>query len=328
MDSVIRNSTYKNTISFLSIFSFVCALGCVLLGYLFMPLAAAFYSTLLIYENPRKRFFSLSIPIAVFIINIVLNGLFSLEGIGYVLISLIVAKFYKSGKSKSECAFWLSLVTLLLFLISIIIFPINKTGIVSFEIIPQYYRALFIEQKSNFVRFFTSYTTVDKNGDLFFVINPTDAALMFNELLYILIPGIIITSFLLSGVTLKIFSSKVLRYSGVESGIDTWQFGTSKFLAGFYLILSILNFFASQGQTTLDFLISSVYMILLAVFAYIGVRFFYQIFSRQRKLFTTMVLLIGIILFSSFAFQLLSYFGVFYVFQSASYINETDNTAK
>ena len=147
----------------------------------------------------------------------------------------------------------------------------------------------------------------------YFIFNASDAESLFNSLISALIPTLFVISFFISGVALKTFTSCLRKISDKDSRIFTWEFSTNSFLAYFYIILAIVNLFTGSSDSTFAFVVSSLSMILMFVYAYLGMKFINS-FLREKIGKTPSLIVIGIALlvFSSFALTLLSYIGVYY----------------
>ena len=70
----------------LVLLTFLGAMGCMLLGYIVLPFAAAFYAALIFTEKKSKFLFSYLIPIFSVAINFLLNGPYSLEGVSFAAV--------------------------------------------------------------------------------------------------------------------------------------------------------------------------------------------------------------------------------------------------
>ena len=310
-----KSSLYKKTIFTLSSFTTVFVFGCILFGYFFLPMASAFYAALLVYENNSKRVMSYALPVVMFLINLVLRdfSFYSLEAIAYVAVGLIIYLTCKRDISKGESVFWTTFAITVMLVISAIFLAFETLGSLGMTPLQQFFSNLFLSYKSFFVDLLTSITVLDKEGVSFFAYNPGEAELIFHEIVILLIPIIILFAFLLSGIAFKIFRCIIVRYSGEESGINSWNFMTSNLVAYFYLIVAILAMFVS-GSGVFGLSLTSLNTVFSAVFAYIGVSFVYSLIVIRGKssFFAVTLIIIGCIIFSSFAIQLLSFIGVYF----------------
>ena len=86
---------YNRKLTYLVLMLTLCALGCIFLGYIVLPFAAAYFAALIYFEKPEKRVFSYLIPVTMFLVNFIargfsLNGLLSLDAIAYVVLGVII----------------------------------------------------------------------------------------------------------------------------------------------------------------------------------------------------------------------------------------------
>ena len=211
----IKNScSYTSVIVKLAVCTTLSVIGCILLGYLFLPFAAGSYAALLLYENKAKRILSYAIPAVMFAANLLLNGVYTLEALAYVLVGLVIYFGFTHGISKGETVFWTSFLIAALIILSAILLPFdNLGGSIGVISIKQFYSNLYNDYRTFFVELVTSLTQADENGIWFFAFNVYEAEAMFTELVMAIIPLLAVTAFLISGVSVKLFFHAVLRYS-------------------------------------------------------------------------------------------------------------------
>lgn len=315
MQLVIKNSaSYKSTITVLSILTALGGFGCMLIGYLFLPFASAFYAALLVYENPSKRIATYVLPIGIFVVNFLVKGFFSLEAVSYVAVGVIIYFAAKRGISKGEAAFWTTLTLTVLFTVSAIFLAFDYVGAIGLTSIKQFFSNLFTSSKTQFTQLLTSLITTGEDGTKFFVCTPQEAEALFHEFIILLIPVVILLAFLLSGLTFKIFSATVRRCSGRDSIINLWNFRVSNFVAYFYIAVAILSIFVSLDKSIFSYVVITLNTVLSAVFAYIGITVVYSIMrARGMSTFLTVsAIIIVCLLFSSFSTQIVSFVGVYF----------------
>ena len=312
--SLQNHIPYKKALIHIAVITFFSAFGCVLLSYLFLPLASAFYAALLFYESKSKRIFSYAIPIIILFINVLLNGFYSFEGAAYVLVGLVVYFLCKKGFSKAETVFWLSLLIIASFVLSAIFLGIRFKSSVGASGIVEYYSYITEMYKHEFIDFLTSIVVNNEDGIPFFAFNPIEAEAMFNELIILLIPTAVLISILLCGISLKIFSSIIKKYSGEDCGIGEWRFKTTNFVAYFYIILAVVSFFLSNDGSIFTYVLISLNMIFAPIYAYLGVTVVHALIVSHGKssAFSIMIIVISCIVFYSFAITLLSFIGVYF----------------
>ena len=85
------------------------------------------------------------------------------------------------------------------------------------------------------------------------------------------------------------------------------------FFQPYILIVAILAFLSSGSSDILAVSINNVYNVLLALFAFIGLKVLYFIISRAKgSMFTIVVIVASFALFTTTALTLVSLFGVYY----------------
>lgn len=301
---------YNKMMVSLSVLTSVAVLACICFGYIALPFAAGMYATLLIYDS--KKIISAALPIAFFVLNVFLSGIFSLEAVAYVIIGLMISSMYKRGVSKAEAAFWVSLTTVLLFVCSLILFAFNSMGKTELSAIKEFYIGLYNESKTVFIDFIVSVGDSLESGHSL-AYNVYEAELVFNQLMFAIIPMTMVFAFAIAGISLKILSCEIRKYSGVESGIDLWSFRTPNLVAWFYVAISVMCLFATPDGSVFAGTITVLNTLFSVVFAYLGVSFVYSLmrYTGKGTVFSTAVLVIAFLLLSSFAVQILSYIGVF-----------------
>ena len=313
MNSIAKKQSVNTSFILpIAILTVVLGLCCIFVSYIALPFAAAFYAALLISENPTKRILSYVIPAAIFLANLAVNSAYSLEGVAYVLVGLVVYFMFKRGASKGECAFWVTVLIFAMFFLSMLLLAAGEVGIMSQNAISQFYAQYISVAKTAFIDFVTSFVTKNEEGLLYFVCNVEEAEILFNQLLLMLIPALAISAFLISGITFKVFEATLKRYtSGTD--IKRWSFGTSSLLAYTYVILSILDIFTSDSIGVVPVSISVLVSIFAVVYAYLGFKLVYAITSKKRgRVIATIILLFAFLLLSSISVRLLSYIGVYY----------------
>lgn len=311
--SIKNNCSYTSVIVKLAVCTTLSVIGCILLGYLFLPFAAGSYAALLLYENKAKRILSYAIPAVMFATNLLLNGIYSLEALVYVVVGLIIYLAFTRGVSKGETVFCLSFLVTVFIVLSAILFPFdNLGGSIGVISIKQFYSNLYNDYRTFFVELVTSLTQADENGIWFFAFNDYEAEKMFTELVMAIIPLLAVTAFLISGVSVKLFFHAVLRYSEDKNDLRAWEFRTSNLIAYFYVAIAILYILNDFNGSVFDFTLTSLNTIFAAVFAYIGVKSVYRFFTSRGRgpMFTVIIIVVISMLLASNIVSLLSYLGV------------------
>ncbi len=306
-----RIHTEKPSVATLAILTAVFGFGCLMLGYLLLPFAAAFYATLLMYETKNGKLLSCIIPVGLFILNMFINGFFSLEAIGYVIVGLIIYFSYTKNRTKSETAFWVTFAIAVLIILSLLLIAFDEVGAVRLSAVKEFYSSLYYTVKELFINTLVALKTVDSDGITQYLFNSSEAEAIFISAIPMLLPLLVVFSFFIAGVAFKLFSGRVLKYSESKEKILDWNFGTSSMVAYFYLIVSIISLFKNSGS--FELIILTLNAIFMTVFAYIGLKVIYAILSvKKSPLFAIVILGAALILLSTAALQLASYLGVYF----------------
>ena len=270
MQNIKTNAKRSPKIATLILFSLLGALGCIFLGYIFLPFAAGMYASLLICEKKDRRIFSYALPIVVIALNFMLNGLYSLEAIAYPIVGFIIYAFYKKEKSKAESAFWITLVVFLFFILSLALIAFKEMKTISFSAIGTFYSDAYTTLKKVFIDYLTSMSEKNEFGITVYLYNAAEAEIYFIESAKLIFPIAVISAFLISGIALKTFSKQTYRTSS-DNRVTAWDFIPSSFVAYFYLIISIISIVADVG--ILAETVFWIEMIFSVVFAYMGFKF-------------------------------------------------------
>ena len=315
MQFTVKNeNSYSKTIALLALLTSVTVLACTQLGYILMPFAAAFYAALLIYDKTPGKILSIFLPLIFFVVNLLFSGLYSLDAVAYAIVGVIIYFAVTKKITRGETAVYLTSVIVFSMILSAIFIAFKEAGRVDVSAITEFYGALYNTLKEQFVAMLMSLTTENAEGLTVFAYNVHDAEALFRELVIFAVPMLILCAFLLAGISLKFFSRTVKKISGEESGIMSWRFTISNFIAYFYIAVAIMSMLASGDSSVFSIAVVSVNTVLSCVFAYIGVTFVYGIIRSRGKsaFFSASLIILVCIILSSFALQLLSFLGVYF----------------
>ena len=300
---------HRSAILRLSLLTALGALLCTLFGYFALPFAAASYASLIAFENRGKRVFSYIVPVIMFFVNFLFMGFYSLEGIAYVVVGIIIYLLAKLGKSKGEVAFWCSAVLLVLMFVSAILFAMDYNNSLSLWRAFDFYGDLIATAREKL----TDAMLKVKNDNSSFAYTAADADAMFDSLLLGIVPTALILAFLLSGITLKFFTKNLFRYSEEEPHPFNWCFRTTNFIAYFYIVVLIFFGIVPEDSGVLDLLVSTLYSLFSLVFAYLGVKFLFAFFiaKGKRPILALLIIIAIFVVFSSFVLTAASLLGVY-----------------
>jgi len=307
-----KDFSYRSVMIRYTLLTVLSAIGCSLLGYLLLPFAAAFYAAVLVYEKSERRVVSYVLPVVIFVINFLLRGIYSLEAVAYLAVGLIIFFCVKNNKSKGETSFWISFAILVLAALSFILLLLELSADAGYTSARSFFAEYYGKFKTEFLERVSLLISERGDGEYVFLYNHYEAQMFFREIVIYTIPLTILASFVISGITLKLFVRTVEKNSDENSEIYSWNFGTSNIVSYFYIMLAVVALIANSDGSIFSFVIFTLNTLFTAIFAYIGIKtLYYAILSRKdSRVFAIILIVIMFVLLSSYAFQLASYFGV------------------
>ncbi len=299
--------SYKKVMLTLSIASLISGIAFSFFGEFLLPFATSFYAALILFENPKQRFLSYIIPLINLASAVLVNGIFGLITLEYVLLALILFFVYYRLGSKAECALYMTILASFFVILSLYLGGVRATGEFSFSAITEYYSNFYAAIKERFTEFILSIQSESVQQSE--MLNEETLSQYFNLLADMAVSLIGIFAFLISGVAIKVFVSLVLKYS--KNGIykSFLHFLPSRTAAYTYLIAAII-YVLSNSDSLLALSIFNAYEILMFVFAYVGLRFIYLLSKIQDKKTLLFLIIAGFFLMTGLTIQILSYLGV------------------
>lgn len=306
-------SDYWRKLVLFSILTVVFGVAFCCIGELFLPFAGAFCACLFLFEEPKKRILSYIIPILPIAVGFIKNGLYGIIGIEFVVIAILISFMYSRRFSKSEVAAYTVALVVLFFVVSLYLGATKATGSFSPAEITAYYKNMILTTKADFIELLINYKATGADGEAIYPFDYDIAAATFESIISFFVSIVVIIAFILTGITLKLYSfsvRNVCRHGILRSFA---MFVPSNATAYFYVIVSILGAFMG-GVNIFEISVLNVVNIFTAVFAYMGIKFaldFAKINERRSLIYT--ILIVALISMTSLAFQLLSYLGAYVV---------------
>ena len=305
-------AAYSKNLTIISALNFLFAFGCILLGYVFMPFAAASYAALLTYEKKNKRILSYTLPVFILALNVFFNGFLSLEPYVYLVFGLILYFTAKLERTKNETIFYLTLAGSVFVCFSFVVLGFASNESLSFGALRDFYAGAYDTFKKAFINVVTSLSQETETGLIYFVFNRETAEEIFHSILYYIPAFVIVFSFFLSGLAIKTFEAFKKRILFPDS-YEKKEFIPTKFISYLYIIFALLAFPSSAANDIFSISIGNIYTVFLFIFAYFGAKMLYAIVSATRgTAFATLLLVFGIIVLNTTALSLLSFIGVFF----------------
>lgn len=315
MDKKIEyKDLYNKKLMMSVIFTAVFGIATVFFGYLVVPLSAAAYATLLIFENKNKRIISYVLPVAIIFLDFAVNwvnGYFSEQSLVYVALGVIIYFCYTKKLNKCDCAALLCAATCIFLLLGIVFVVFNQTKSPSLNAFFGFIKGKYYNEKGVFISILTSLTSINEYGVEFFPISREYAELLYHSALC-LIPALLsVVSFAISGLALKMFALFSKSRISADEVNENWVLVPSNVFTYAYISVAVLNVFAS-GTDWFSLTVLNLNWIILPVFAYIGIKFVYYIISSKRSgLFAVLIIILAIMLLGISAITILSYAGVY-----------------
>lgn len=311
MNSLAKTqSSYKNEIAFLSIMTLVFGFLCLLFGYIMLPLAAGFYAALLAIEKKGTRFFSYVVPLLPLVVNVFINGFYSLEAISYVVIGFIIFLGYDRNKNKALTVFFATCALVLLIIASFILYALDNVGVFKFSAIGEFVFNLYDTGKMKFIEFVTSFKTAEESGLILQNFNAGEAVDMYNSIILSIVPLGIVFAFVLVGISTKLLTYRIKKIDFQDEKIISWKFITSPFLAYSYIVIAIFASLSRSG--ILGISLSTVATVFMVIYFYIGFTSLFNFVSAKKgRRFAITATILTFLIFYSFAPQIISYIGVF-----------------
>lgn len=305
--------TYPSTITFFSILSVVFCSATCFLGELFIPLAASFLAALFLFEKPQKRILSYICPAVSLLISVFLKGAAALITIECIILAVIIVFCYNKSLSKAEASIYLTLVISVFVLLSLYLSASVAIGSFSLSAVKEHYLSILMDFKEEFVNVLSQFMITTEEGNTEYAMSVENAQLIFKALFDIAVAMIAIFAFIITGLTLKLYTHLVLKYSkhGILKRFS--HFLPSELCAYLYVISSLLEIFSVEGTKFATVLIN-INAIMMVVFAYMGLKYLFVVAKiSPRKSMVYFLIALGLISFPSVAPQVISYLGVWVV---------------
>ena len=305
---------YRNTVflfSALTVLFGAIGISYKAFGIVLIPLISSFLAILFCVEKKKAAFIITSaILIVVEIISSVVTY-YNVISLSSISLALIIAICYLKGIKKSEGALYSTIAIFLFGILIASLYVMGKTNNYSFASVYDEFILAYDNYKLDVIsRISEIPDNMKGNSDLF---TPQYITLLFDAFLDCIIAFGVILSFLIVGVTYKIFTKLLHVYSKDTDKVLSFDFIPSKAFAYFYFIVAIISAFTAKDTGSLSISIMNLFLIFEIVFAYFGFKFVTTIFTlrKQKSGFTPIIILLLVLVFSSLAVQLLAIVGAF-----------------
>ena len=305
----------KRTLANLALMSVLFSGVAIFVGEIFMPIAAAYFSALAIFDRTKKHALSLSAGVLILVINvlgIVFTGYISLAGVMVVAVSAVIAFYVLNGRSKNECVFVVTAIFTLLLAITFALVLMKEAGQFNFEAAKAVFDELYVSIRTGFVDSIGEMTSSLGDGTADVLLSSEQVAQMFDMVANLLIAFVVIFAFALAGFTFRGLNF-VVTHNAVESqSFNEWRFLPPSIYGYFYVALFVLSFFL-QETTVFSVTVNNLVYVFMAIFLYPGIKLTFAFLSTFRSRgFAYVAIIASLILFSSVAIEFISMVGVFF----------------
>ncbi len=321
--SLVNSSkkTYNSSIAILTALTIFSGIATIFFGFLVVPFASAFYAMLLFCEKyGNRRMFSYISAVVIIALGFFFGVSSILCTVAAVLVGFLIYFMYSHKVGKLETVFIISGILLAFYIASIfvLIFAcIDKATMSSIKdtLLHTYDSAKNIIMYS--IMYSCDNVAVAKLLAIFDIDTSTqyfkELVLERYRMFVFLLPSYLFAAAIISvGVTSKIFKFFVSRFTPDAQNSMKWRLHTPTLFAVIYIASSILSLFTGDGVFGIS--VRWIYIIFSVIYAYIGVRFVYQFISlKKNSLLAAVVVAVAFLLLGTFAYQLTSYFGAYYV---------------
>ena len=301
--------SYTATMLIISALALVFGIAFVFVGELFLPLASAFLALLFVLERPKSRYLSYLAAALPIIIAFLSKGIFGIISLEVVFLALVIALTYRFNGTKAECAAYSTLLVASFAALSLYFGGAKAIGSFDINAVFDYYSNVLTAFKLRILDVINQYV-ISRGADASEIFTLTDATELAEQLKMQIVSLLAIVSFILVGITLKLFNYAMLRVS--KRGIlkRFAHFLPSNIVSYVYVISVILSIFSSS-QTIADAVILNIANILSVVFAYLGFQYATTIASASgRRRLAVSLIIIGFLMIPAVALRLLSFVGV------------------
>ena len=308
--------SYNKTLLLLSLLCIICAGLSVFFGEIASMAVAGLLAAIFVFETGHKRIYSFVVPIILVAINVVMvslmENIFSIWAVISILAAYVIFFGYVKKMEKFDTALIVTGIVALATVISLLIVGMISASEFSINSSIEFYTKLYSAIREGFSHTLVELYSQISQGIDTQTITVDDAASILDVIASLLIGVLVIVSFFVAGVSYKIFAAIMKKYSEHPEDLIGWRFLPPAFFGHVYLVLVVAYFLLSNGTGVLATSVTNLYLIFMWVFAYVGVKISHAYLSRVKSVgFSIFILGICLLLFSSFALQILAMIGAF-----------------
>ena len=295
-------------------------------GLTMLPLIAGFLAALISVE--KRRIASIAVSV-ILIIGETLIGFydyFTLTSVTSVTVAVIMAFHFLKKREKSESALFGTMLTAFVIIASAAMYISASTGASSLPEIYEHFLEVYDAFKQSTIASIIDASAQTGNASLSLEYMNE----VFDAYLNCIVAVSAVIAFLLVGLGHKIFCGLMCKYVRNPDDVKYWRFMPAKAFAYFYFVLAVLTMLQMDESSVIDVSIANLYLIFMFVFAYIGFRFASVALSKGKRktVFSALAVAALIVLFSSFAVQLLAAGGAFVSIYRANIAKDETTSTK
>lgn len=317
MDITLK-STLSNKKTFM-ILSAVCvllgALSCVL-GELLLPALVGVLAALYLFDRNNKNSYSFWVSVILLVLNAAafLTGIsISFFGIAAVILAKMICSAFVKNQSKADTAYLMTLISAIFTVVSCILLAMALQNVYTLDAAMAFYKDFADYLKEIFLM-----TTMQIYSEAGVQVTEEMLVLVFDQQVSLIISYLVIGSFVIVGLSMKLFGLIVSKCAEDNTPILKWRFITTNVYAYFYVILAFASVFVNPIGNVLGVSVMNLYNIFMVVFAYVGFNYALALLRRRMKRVSSFILLsIITLVFMALAIELLSFLGAIFTIRKS-----------
>ena len=324
MSSYSKRFSYNGTVALLCTLSLLSALLSLFISDVFLTMTAAFVAVLMLCERKGKKILSFVIPALIVLMNfgyiilVALYGnsltflsLYSIAATEALILGIILYFLFSRNVNKSESVIVMTVVSILFILVNLWLLSASLIGSFSISDAVKFYTDAIASYREIFI---DSFTEMIVNAEASYsesfseIYSEETIASLYDTLISYAPAALIVCAFALVGMLCKIFTFTVNKITG-SMRIFEWRFTVKPIFAYAFCALFFINLLFGSIGGVFTVVVSNLYTVFTAVFAYVGFGFACRMFLMRTRRRAPIFILIACLLFAgSIVFNLLAIF--------------------
>lgn len=310
-----KSLSFKKTSLILSFLSIFFGGLCLVVGEISMPFLVATLSCLFLFDKTDRHYFAIATAVFVLLENIIcfiLGMAVTAFAPCAIILSLVLSFSYEKAENKSDASFLMTLIYSLFGVLTVVLFAMILTNEYTIESVLTFYGSIvdrLREESVTLLREAYALAGMEIETDLLYD--------LFDSQLKMIISFVLIGSFFVVGVAIKMFDFIVRKLDSDEEKASSWSFALTNIYGYAYAAIMLASIFINDTDSIFSVCVLNLYNFLLIVFAYVGFKHLGAFLKTKLRPFATYAIMIFVLLaFGSFALQLLSAIGVVYTIRT------------